>query len=85
MQPPTHSCWMTTPPSPSLMLTLNAWLRTRCVDVCDHVALHPMYRLASHVTIFVLQDLLGDTPVPMQLKSQPSFAFLKKQLDQAAA
>jgi hypothetical protein len=44
-----------------------------------------MYRLASHVTIFVLQDLLGDTPVPMQLKSQPSFAFLKKQLDQAAA
>lgn len=29
------------------------------------------------------QDLLGDTPVPAQLKDAPSFAFLRKPLEVA--
>lgn len=30
-----------------------------------------------------LQDLLGETPVPLQLKDQPSFSFLAKKLELA--
>jgi hypothetical protein len=30
-----------------------------------------------------LQDLLGETPVPRQLKDQPSFSFLQKKLEMA--
>jgi hypothetical protein len=31
----------------------------------------------------VVQDLLCDTPVPKQLREQPSFAFLGKKLEMA--
>lgn len=30
-----------------------------------------------------VQDLLGETPVPKQLKDQPSFSFLHKKLEMA--
>lgn len=33
--------------------------------------------------IDLTQDLLGETPVPRQLKDQPSFSFLQKKLEMA--
>lgn len=35
------------------------------------------------LTLLLPQDLLGETPVPKQLKEVPSFAFLSKRLELA--
>ena len=35
------------------------------------------------IPMYCAQDLLGETPVPKQLREQPSFAFLAKRLELA--
>ncbi len=44
-----------------------------------HVAFFPT-PCPAHL---LMQDLLGETPVPTQLQDQPSFSFLRKPLEVA--